>query len=46
MDRIIDRNFIQLHYPNYWHYDVLFALKVISEAGFITDPRCLKAWIY
>ena len=32
-----------LHYPNYWHYDVLFALKVMAEAGFITDPRCTQA---
>jgi len=38
--QVIDRNFIQLHYPNYWHYDVLFALKVMVEAGFIIDPRC------
>jgi hypothetical protein len=41
--RIIDKNFVQLHYPNYWHYDILFALKVIAEAGFITDPRCTEA---
>jgi hypothetical protein len=38
--RIIDQNFIKLHYPNYWHYDILFALKVMAEAGFIDDPRC------
>jgi hypothetical protein len=38
--RIIDQNFVHLHYPNYWHYDVLFALKVMGEADFITDPRC------
>lgn len=38
--RIIDQHFVKLHYPNYWHYDVLFALKVMSEAGFIDDPHC------
>lgn len=38
--RIIDQNFVKLHYPNYWHYDVLFALKVMAEAGFVNDPRC------
>jgi hypothetical protein len=38
--QIIDQNFIKLHYPNYWHYDVLFALKVMAEAGFIMDSRC------
>ncbi len=38
--QIIDQNFVILHYPNYWHYDILFALKVMAEAGLITDPRC------
>ena len=41
--QIIHQNFIKLHYPNYWHYDILFALKVISEAGFINDPRCIES---
>jgi len=41
--RMIDKNFLMLHYPNYWHYDVLFALKVMAEAGFINDPRCSDA---
>jgi hypothetical protein len=39
-NRVIDENFMQLHYPNYWHYDVLFALKVMAEVGYILDPRC------
>jgi hypothetical protein len=38
--QIIDQNFIKLHYPNYWHYDFLFALKVMAEASLINDPRC------
>ncbi len=38
--RIIARDFVQLHYPCYWHYDVLFALKVLAEGGFIRDRRC------
>jgi hypothetical protein len=40
---IMDKNFIQLHYPNYWHYDILFCLKVMAEAGFLSDPRCTNA---
>jgi len=40
---IIDQDFIRLHYPCYWHYDILFALKVLAEAGFIGDPRCAAA---
>lgn len=31
---------IKLHYPCYWHYDILFGLKVMAEAGFIKDKRC------
>ena len=41
--QIIDNNFVLLHYPCYWHYDILFSLKVLSEAGFLSDPRCLDA---
>ncbi len=41
--KIMDRRFVELHYPCYWHYDILFALKVMSEAGFISDPRCQAA---
>ncbi len=38
--RIINRAFTQLHYPCYWHYDILFGLKVMAEAGYIKDERC------
>ncbi|MFH2038083.1 MAG: hypothetical protein ABIJ65_01475 [Chloroflexota bacterium] len=41
--KMMDRHFIELHYPCYWHYDILFALKVMAEAGFIGDPRCQPA---
>ena len=40
---VIDGHFILLHYPCYWHYDILFSLKVMAEAGFIADPRCRAA---
>jgi len=39
----MDRHFVLLHYPAYWHYDILFGLKVMAEAGFISDPRCRDA---
>lgn len=38
--QIINPEFIQLHYPLYWHYDLLGGLKIMAEAGFIKDPRC------
>jgi hypothetical protein len=40
---IIRPTFVKLHYPAYWHYDILFGLKVLAEAGFIGDPRCREA---
>jgi hypothetical protein len=40
---IMDPHFVLLHYPCYWHYDILFSLKAMAEAGFIDDPRCQPA---
>lgn len=40
---VIDPDFVRLHYPCYWHYDILFALKVLAEAGLIRDRRCDEA---
>lgn len=42
-DTVIEEDFIRLHYPCYWHYDILFGLKVMAEAGFIQDERCRDA---
>jgi len=42
-DQIINHHFVRLHYPLYWHYDILFSLKVMAEAGLIGDPRCAAA---
>jgi hypothetical protein len=39
----MDPHFLKLHYPCYWHYDILFGLKVMAEAGLIGDPRCQSA---
>ena len=41
--QVIHPGFVLLHYPLYWHYDILFGLKVMAEAGFIGDPRCAAA---
>jgi hypothetical protein len=40
---VIHREFTQLHYPLYWHYDILHGLKVMAECGFIRDARCRPA---
>lgn len=41
--RVIHPEFIQLHYPLYWHYDVLAGLKAMADLGLINDPRCSDA---
>jgi len=40
---IMGPNFVKLCYPPYWHYTILNGLKVMAEAGFISDPRCAEA---
>ena len=40
---VMDPHFILLSYPSYWHYNILFGLKVMVEAGLISDPRCQDA---
>jgi hypothetical protein len=41
--RIMVDDFVELHYPCYWRYDILFGLKVMAEAGLIGDKRCYDA---
>ena len=41
--QVISGRFTTLHYPSYWHYDILIGLKVMKEAGFIRDERCADA---
>jgi hypothetical protein len=40
---VIRSSFQRLCFPNYWHYDLLFGLLVMTEAGLIADPRCSDA---
>jgi hypothetical protein len=40
---VMDKHFVLLSYPPYWHYNILFGLHVLAEAGFISDPRCREA---
>jgi len=40
---IVRDEFAELHYPLYWHYDILHGLKIMAEAGFIGDKRCRAA---
>jgi hypothetical protein len=40
---VMKTSFTELHYPLYWHYEVLLGLKVMAETGFLGDPRCNDA---
>jgi hypothetical protein len=35
--------FAKLHYPLYWHYDILLGSRVMLETGHLDDPRCSAA---
>jgi hypothetical protein len=34
---------LKLHYPLYWHYDILQALRVLGTIGKLSDPRVQEA---
>jgi hypothetical protein len=40
---VIRRDWLALHYPPYWHYDILQALLVLSRMRLTGDPRCRDA---
>jgi len=41
--RVIHWEFAELHYPLYWHYDLLGALKALGPMGRLDEPRCNDA---
>lgn len=40
---VINAEWLKLHYPLYWHYDILQALVILSRLGPLTDPRLSEA---
>jgi len=38
-DDAIDRRWLRLRYPSYWHYEILPALVLLSRMGRVRDPR-------
>jgi hypothetical protein len=40
---VMHPDFVRLHYPTYWHYDILVALKSLAVAGYVRDERCEDA---
>ena len=39
-NEIINKKWVMLRYPSYWHYDIISILKVLAETGKIQDKRC------
>jgi hypothetical protein len=44
--KVLSKEFLCFHYPLYWHYDILGALKILAESGYVRDPRCGDALDY
>ncbi|HEY9292275.1 MAG TPA: hypothetical protein VIP98_13410 [Microlunatus sp.] len=40
---LIHPQFARLHYPLYWHYDMLGGLRGLAESVGLDDPRCADA---
>ena len=40
---VIDKEWLKLHYPLYYHYDILQALVILARAGKARDPRAQQA---
>ena len=42
-DEPIHSSFVALHWPAYWHYDVLAGLRVLHATGLLADERAADA---
>jgi hypothetical protein len=40
---LIRDDFAKLHYPLYYHYDILGGLKALRDLDLLADPRCADA---
>jgi hypothetical protein len=40
---VIKPDWLKLHYPLYWHYDILQALRILSLVSPLDDPRTQEA---
>lgn len=41
--KVINPAWLKLHYPLYWHYDILQALLILSRLRSLADPRLQEA---
>lgn len=42
-ERIINENFLSMHWPYHWHYDVMRALEYFTKSNHPYDPRMREA---
>lgn len=40
---VVHPSWTVLHYPPYWHYDVLQGLRLLTELDLLSDPRAAEA---
>ena len=40
---MIQPEWLEIHWPNYWHYDFFNALRAIGALGLLGDPRAADA---
>lgn len=40
---VVDSAWLKLHYPLYWHYDILQALRILGMVGKLKDARAQEA---
>lgn len=40
---VVNPEWLKLHYPLYWHYDILQGLRIIALSGRLQDPRTDEA---
>ena len=40
---VIRKEWLNLHYPLYWHYDILQGLRIVGMLGKLGDPRAEEA---
>ena len=38
--KVIDPEWLNIHWPHYWHYDYFNGLRTIAKLGLLADARC------
>jgi hypothetical protein len=41
--KVIDSEWLQIHWPHYWHYDFFQGLRAVRSIGLLHDPRAEEA---